>query len=84
MTPHLKKKIPISRSTLGCVNEGKQISADTMSWRENQMRGWVLSLDHSLPRAASGIAHFSFALANNLIKKMAVITLIDGEETCLV
>lgn len=55
-----------------------------MSWRENQMGGWVLSLDHSLPRAASGIDHFSFALANNLIKKMAVITMIDGEETCLV
>lgn len=44
----------------------------------------MLSLDHSLPCAASGIAHFSFALANNLIKTMAVITLIDGEETCLV
>jgi hypothetical protein len=34
--------------------------------------------------AASGIAHFSFALANNLIKKMAMIMLIDGEEARLV
>lgn len=34
--------------------------------------------------AAPGIAHLSFALANNLIKKMVMIMLIDGEETCLV
>ena len=34
--------------------------------------------------AAAGIEHFSFPLANNLIKKMVMITLIDGEEACLV
>lgn len=45
-----KKKYPLAEATLGCVNEGKQISPDTMSWRENQMGGGgaVLSLDPSL------------------------------------
>lgn len=65
------------------VNEGKQISSDTKSWWENQMVA-VLSLDYSPRNAAPGMAHFHFAPANNLIKKMATIILIDGEETRLV
>ena len=42
-----KKKYPLAEAALVCENEGKQISPDTVSWRENQTVD-ELSLDHPL------------------------------------
>lgn len=49
MTLHWKKKkkYPLAEAALVCENEGKQISPDTVSWRENQTVD-ELSLDHPL------------------------------------